>query len=76
MLFGFDDLDVFKPRRFHMLGHKLRGAMHIRKMFGKRADARDAQKFLQLIQKAGLICFDEGVGGLGHSFIVERRGVE
>ena len=69
MLRRRNDLDVFKTGSLHAVGDELRGAPHVRDMFGQRADAGDTQESFQLVEKTRLILFYEEIGGLGHTLL-------
>ncbi len=66
MLRRRDNLDVLKTRGAEAVRDKARGAVHVAGMFRKGTDAWDAEKSLQLFEKARLVLFDESVRGLGH----------
>jgi hypothetical protein len=58
MLRGFNDFDVFEPRRLHLVRDKLCRFQDIVLVFGQRADTGNAKKCLQLIQQAYfVICY-------------------
>jgi hypothetical protein len=50
MHFRGDNLDIFKPRAAQFPRHPLRRALHVRLVFAFGANARNPEKFLQLVQ--------------------------
>src|SRR5208282_2049397 len=52
---GRDDLDIVHPNAAQLSRHKFRRLQHVAFVFIERADAGDAEKVLQLIDKTRLI---------------------
>ena len=66
MALGRDDLDVLHADAAQIVGHEVGGLVHIGLVFGEGADAGNAEKIFEFVEKALLIIAGEIDCGGGH----------